>query len=187
MALLAALPYAMCVPFGREPEAQVGLCLRAASATAPDAALLARLAALLGLDGADVLRYADARGGQSRAIRVAPDGAGARRVEAFLLAGDVLAAGWIGELLQQRLPADGYGRALLAGSAKPPTAVPARGTQVCTCFEVTAPQIEAVLARCDGTPAAQLMQLQTALKCGTNCGSCLPQLRQRVAQQMAPA
>jgi assimilatory nitrate reductase catalytic subunit len=44
-----------------------------------------------------------------------------------------------------------------------------------------------VLARCHGSPEAQLLQLQGELKCGTNCGSCLPQLRRRVAQQMAAA
>ena len=91
------------------------------------------------------------------------------------------------ELLVERLPADAYGRALLAGSAQPPCAIPARGAQVCTCFDITAPQIDAVLSRCSGTNDAQLAQLQKALKCGTNCGSCLPALRRRVAQQMAAA
>lgn len=186
MALVAALPYAACVPFGREPEAQVGVWLRAASATPIDDALLGRIAALLGLDGHDVLRYADPRLGQTRAIRLARS-AEATQVGAFLLAGDTRAAGWIGELLLERLPADAYGRALLAGSIKPPVAVPARGAQVCSCFDVTEPQIDAVLARCGGTPEAQLAQLQGELKCGTNCGSCLPRLRTMVRRQMAAA
>ena len=47
------------------------------------------------------------------------------------------------EALLEHLPADAYGRALLAGSAKPPAALPQRGAQVCTCFDVTAPQIDA--------------------------------------------
>ena len=33
-----------------------------------------------------------------------------------------------------------------------------------------------------GTAESRLSQLQAALKCGTNCGSCLPDLR-RLAQQ----
>ena len=66
-------------------------------------------------------------------------------------------------------------------------AVPARGAQVCSCFDVTEPQIEAVLARCSGTPETQLAQLQGELKCGTNCGSCLPKLRTMVRRQMAVA
>jgi assimilatory nitrate reductase catalytic subunit len=180
LALVAALPYAVCVPFGREPDAQVGVWLRAASAEPFDDAMIARIAALLDLSGADVLRYADARLGQSRAIRVAPGAGGTRRVDAFLLAGDTRAAGWIGELLTERLPADAYGRALLAGSATPPQALAPRGAQVCSCFDVSAPQIDAELARCSGTPDERLAQLQTSLRCGTNCGSCLPQLRSMV-------
>jgi len=186
MALLAGLPYAACVPFGREPEAQVGVWLRAASVSPLDDALLARIAALLKLEGPSVLRYADPRLGQTRLIRLerAPD---ATQVGAFLLAGDTRAAGWIGELLLDRLPADAYGRALLAGSIKPPVAVPSRGAQVCSCFDVTEPQIEATLAHCSGTPDAQLAQLQGELKCGTNCGSCLPKLRTMVRRQLAAA
>jgi assimilatory nitrate reductase catalytic subunit len=173
MELLRALPFTACVPFGREPDAEVGVWLRAASpAPLPDA-LLAQVGALLGLDvEADVLRYADATRGQTRAIRVTR-AAATTHVGAFLLAGDTRAAGWIGELLQERLPADAYGRALLAGSAKPPVPVAARGAQVCSCFDVTAPQIDAALARFDG----DLALVQEELKCGTNCGSCLPALK----------
>jgi assimilatory nitrate reductase catalytic subunit len=192
MAHAAALPFAMCVPFGREGEAKgrdagrIGLWLRAAAHEAPPAAWLQEIEALLGLNASDTLRYADARHAQHRSVRVVRED-GAAQLEAFLLAGDTRASAWMSELLQEHLPADAYGRALLAGSAKPPAALPARGAQVCTCFDVTAPQIDAVLARCDGPPEAQLAQLQAELKCGTNCGSCLPQLRRRVAQQMAAA
>jgi assimilatory nitrate reductase catalytic subunit len=179
LALLAHLPYAMAVPFGREPDERVGLWLRAAAAEPLPDALLAQLEALLGLQGADVLRYADARASQRRAVAVRRDGE-TMQVTAFLLAGDTRAAGWIGELLVARAPAQVHGRALLAGSAQAPGALPLRGAQVCSCFDITEPQIEAVLARCDGTPEAQLAQLQSALRCGTNCGSCLPKLRTMV-------
>mgnify|MGYP006383663633 CR=1 FL=1 len=106
---------------------------------------------------------------------------------AFLLSGDVRAAGWIGELLVEQLPADLYGRALLSGSPAAPTPVPARGAQVCSCFDVTEPQIENSLARCTGAPEAQLAQLQNQLKCGTNCGSCLPKLRSMVRKHLVAA
>jgi assimilatory nitrate reductase catalytic subunit len=182
LALLAGLPYAACVPFGREPDDKVGVWLHAASAEPLPDALLARIESLLGLSGADVLRYADPRAGQRRAIAIART-ADDTKVTAFVLAGDVRAAGWIGELLVEQLPADLYGRALLSGSAVAPLPVPARGAQVCSCFDVTEPQIEAVLARCDGAPEAQLARLQGELKCGTNCGSCLPKLRSMVRKQ----
>ena len=46
--------------------------------------------------------------------------------------------------------------------------------QVCTCFEVSKSQIQAAIAKGDKT----LDQLQASLRCGTNCGSCVPELNQ---------
>jgi assimilatory nitrate reductase catalytic subunit len=187
--LLGDLPdvgYAACVPFGREPDDKVGVWLHAASAEPMPEALLTRIETLLGLSAADTLRYADPRAHQRRAISIART-ADDTRVTAFLLAGDVRAAGWIGELLVEQLPADLYGRALLSGSPVAPTPVPSRGAQVCSCFDVTEPQIELALARFDGAPDEQLAQLQGELKCGTNCGSCLPKLRSMVRKQLEVA
>jgi assimilatory nitrate reductase catalytic subunit len=190
MAHAAHLPYAMCVPFGRDDDSRnsgrVGVWLRAAAAEAPAVEWLRSVESLLGLDDGRALRYADARHATYRSVGLQRS-AEVTHLDAFLLAGDTRAAPWMSELLAERLPADAYGRALLAGSAQPPSALPARGAQVCTCFDVTAPQIDAVLARCSGTPEAQLAQLQAALKCGTNCGSCLPALRKQIARQMEAA
>jgi assimilatory nitrate reductase catalytic subunit len=190
--LLAAcgdLDYAACMPFGRE-SSLTGVWLRAAAPESPDAAWLSRIESLLDLDHADVLRYADPQRGQRRSVRlvardVADRGAGVR-VQAFLLAGDTQAAGWVSTLLMDELPAQDYGRALLAGTAAPPVAVPSRGKQVCNCFDVTEPEIAACLARSTGSAETRLAQLQATLKCGTNCGSCLPALRQQV-QRRQPA
>jgi assimilatory nitrate reductase catalytic subunit len=184
--LLAAQPdvkYAACVPFGREPDDKVGVWLHAASTEPLPDDVLVRIEALFGLSGADALRYADARAHQRRAISIARTSQDTR-VVAFLLAGDVRAAGWIGELLVEHLPADLYGRALLSGSPVAPTPVPSRGAQVCSCFDITEPQIEAVLARSEGAADEQLAALQGELKCGTNCGSCLPKLRSMVRKQV---
>ena len=41
----------------------------------------------------------------------------------------------------------------------------------------TMTEIVEQLGRCEGSAEARLSQLQGALKCGTNCGSCLPVLR----------
>ena len=181
LAACSSLDYATCMPFGREPGA-VGVWLRAAAPTAPDAAWLAGIEALLGLDAIDVLRYADPQRGQRRSVRLVAHAAGGARVQAFLLSGDTQAAGWVSTLLMDELPAQAFGRALLAGTATPPVAVAARGVQVCNCFDVSEPDITACLARCNGTAEQRLVQLQATLKCGTNCGSCLPALRQQVAR-----
>jgi assimilatory nitrate reductase catalytic subunit len=204
LALCAELDFAMCLPFGREDdagdaaqadaaaaaatrtaagaEAELGIWLHAAAASAPApaerTALLAAIESLLGLEAPETLRYADVQRGQHRSVRL--QGSSSRPLQAYLLAGDTRAAGWVGTLLQDRLPAAPFGRALLAGTAAPPLALPARGAQVCSCFNVFEPDIDQCLAGCSGSPEQRLAQLQGRLRCGTNCGSCLPALRQRV-------
>jgi assimilatory nitrate reductase catalytic subunit len=184
--LLRRFAYASCVPFGREPDAEVGLLFRAAAAAPVDETLLATIEAEFGLTGSasePVLRYADAKRGQRRAMRLSPTSVdGPSRLSAFLLAGDTRAEAWVLPLLQQREPAQAFGRALLAASAKPPVAVVSRGKQVCSCLDVTEPQIDDALARLQGPPEERLAALQGELRCGTQCGSCLPVLRARVRQ-----
>jgi assimilatory nitrate reductase catalytic subunit len=166
--------HAMVLPFGREPHdgGLGGVIWRASAATPADAALIAEIAALLGLDGSTAMRYEDAERGQFRSARL--DGG---RLRGVLLAGDTRAESWIRTLVKDELPAQAYGLRLLAASATPPVAITERGRQVCTCFNVTEPQIVEQLGRCEGSAEARLSQLQGALKCGTNCGSCLPVLR----------
>ena len=155
-------------------------CLRAAGHEAPATELLARIESLLGLHGAEVLRYTDPRRGQRRAMRLTRHGANAQ-LDAFLLAGDTSAQGWIRTLLQDELPAQVYGRLLLAPGAKAPVAVQSRGKIVCTCFNITDLQIGEQLAGLNGDQATRLAGLQAGLKCGTNCGSCLPEPKRMVS------
>jgi assimilatory nitrate reductase catalytic subunit len=65
--------------------------------------------------------------------------------------------------------------------------VVARGRQVCSCFNVSEAEIGHALGSCSGAPQTQLQQLQAALKCGTQCGSCVPELKRlvRLRQQVA--
>ena len=172
--LMPRFAHAMVLPFGREPHdgGLGGVLWRASAATPAEAALIAEIAALLGLDGRTAMRYEDAERGQFRSARL--DGG---RLRGVLLAGDTRAESWIRTLVKDELPAQAYGRRLLAASATPPVAITERGRQVCTCFNVTEPQIVEQLGRCEGSAEARLSQLQGALKCGTNCGSCLPVLR----------
>ena len=181
--LMASFPFAACVPFGRERS---GVLLRAAHHEAAPDELLQRIEVLLGLGGAGVLHYSDRRRGQRRSMRLAAHGANSQ-LEAFLLAGDISAEAWIKTLLQDQLPAQSYGRLLLVPGAKAPLAIQARGKQVCSCFDVSEDSIGLALSSCTGSADAQLSQLQERLKCGTNCGSCLPELKRlvRLRQQAA--
>jgi assimilatory nitrate reductase catalytic subunit len=175
-ALMASFPFAACVPFGHERS---GVLFRAAAHEPPAAQLLRRIEALLGLDDAAVLAYEDRRRGQRRAMRLVRNGTDTR-LDAFLLAGDASGEAWIKTLLQEQLPAQAYGRALLAPGARAPAAIAPRGRQVCTCFDVSEPRIEQALAGSSGSAEQRLAGLQQALKCGTHCGSCIPELKRLV-------
>ena len=179
--VMELFPFASCVPFGRE---RTGLLLRAAAHEAPPDELLARIEHALALDGVQALRYADRRQGQRRVMKLVRQGSDAK-LEGFVLAGDTSAQGWIRALLQDELPAQAYGRLLLVPGAKPPVALQARGKQVCTCFNVSDAAIEQHLAGCTGTDDQRLGSLQSALQCGTNCGSCVPELKRLVRSVVA--
>jgi assimilatory nitrate reductase catalytic subunit len=184
-ALMERFSFASCVPFGSGGALQSGvaersgLLLRAADHEAAPAALLARIEELLGLAAPETLRYADPRHGQRRAMRLVRTGASGEEahLEGFLLAGDTRAEAWIKILLQDQLPAQAFGRQLLRPGATAPVSIQARGKIVCSCFGVTETAILSQLPKCTGSDKQRLAALQGELKCGTNCGSCLPELQ----------
>mgnify|MGYP001792049857 FL=1 len=178
---MAMFPFASCVPFGRERS---GVLFRAAGHEAPPDALLLKLEQLLGLSESNVLRYVDQKKGQRRCVKLVRNDVPAT-LDAFLLAGDTRAPGWIMTLLLDQLPAQSYGRLLLLPGAKAPLVLPARGKQVCACFNVSDVAIEAELTHCSGSPAQRLASLQKALECGTNCGSCVPELQRMIRSSPA--
>ena len=141
-ALMPQFAFATCVPFGRERH---GVLFRAADAVPAPAPLLEQIESLLGLAGTQVLRYLDNRRGQRRCVRLSGQGESSR-IEGLLLGGDSSAEAWMKCILQEEQPAQSYGRLLLLPGAKPPVAVVGRGKQVCSCFDIAAPQIEAALA-----------------------------------------
>ena len=183
--LMRAVPFASCVPFASNTplseakQQRQGLLIRAAGHEPASKEWFEAVENLLGLQTLDTIRYADARKGQRRALRLHRDGK-ASSLQAFMLAGDVRAESWIKTLLQEELPAQEFGRLLLVPGATPPVAVKARGAQVCTCFNVSAEQIKVHLGTAQGSAQERLASLQTTLKCGTNCGSCVPELKSMV-------
>jgi assimilatory nitrate reductase catalytic subunit len=195
MALMRCFPFATCVPFSNSAplanvaQARHGVLFRAAAHEAPPPELLAQLESIVGLDGKESLRYVDRKRGQHRVARLAQSAAkpGQAELQGFLLAGDTSAEAWIKTVLQDELPAQSYGRLLLLPGAKAPVAVQSRGKQICSCFNVTDLAITMQLEHCTGDGAARLAQLQSSLKCGTNCGSCLPEVRRLVGTKTATA
>jgi assimilatory nitrate reductase catalytic subunit len=188
--LLARFGYAACLPFGREPDAQgrLGLWLDAAAAEVPDAALLDAVRAELALDAASVLDYRDPRTGVQRALRVTRDAVGAERLHAFWICGadaaDAVLAQWWRETLQGDAALAMPARRMLAPGARERQGVAAApaSPQLCTCFDVSVAQAGTALAAAAGDAAQRVARAQAQLRCGTNCGSCLPHLR-RLAQE----
>jgi assimilatory nitrate reductase catalytic subunit len=183
-ALMPQFGFANVVPFGQQRE---GLLLRAAAAQAPDAAVLEAVEAALGLPLTDraLLRYADPARGQRRTLRLLGSGAGAR-LEAFVVTGDAGNDEWVRALLQDEQPAAALSRQLLSPAGRRTTSAPRR-RQVCNCFDVDEAAINGRLAACSGTPEQRLAGLQETLRCGTQCGSCLPELRRLVRSSQAAA
>jgi assimilatory nitrate reductase catalytic subunit len=181
-ALMAEFSFASGVLFAGQASlsegasARTGLLFRAAHHEPVAAQVLDRLEQIFGLQGAAVLRYADAKKGQRRAVRLERNAVQAE-LTGFLLAGDTRAQAWIKTLLQDELPAQDYGRQLLAPGAQAPLAVASRGMVVCSCLNVTDLAIAAHLNQCQGDAVQRLQSLQAALLCGSNCGSCVPQLQ----------
>jgi assimilatory nitrate reductase catalytic subunit len=115
--------------------------------------LLAEIDAAFGLDAAGTLRRAD----RSIALH---DG----RIRAVRLSGDTRAEPWLKDLWE---------RCDQAGDLDSPAERHApRGRTVCNCYDVAEAEIAAFKS---------LAELQRVLKCGTNCGSCLPELRKQLA------
>ncbi len=158
--------------FGRD---KVGVLFRAANEQAVDVAAIQHE---FRLDAFDVLRYDDARRSVSRRVRMA-DG----KLAAVSLAGDVAAERWLRAFLEEGHPVSELGRRLLQPSAQPPQGFRERGKIVCNCFNVAESDIQDALAGVgNADPGMRIALLQQQLKCGTNCGSCVPELKRIVAQ-----
>ena len=65
---------------------------------------------------------------------------------------------------------------------RPPAGGAGRGRIVCNCLNVAEPAIVAAIAS-----GAGLAALRSNLKCGTECGSCVPELKRLIAGSRAAA
>ena len=184
--LLAHFGYASCLPFGREPDAhgRLGLWLDAAATDVPLTGTLEALRSLLALEGDAVLDYREPRSGLQRALRVQRDGAGVDRLVGFWICGsdatDAVLAQWWRKTLQGGAQLEMAPRRMLVPGAREGgarRAAPPSSPQLCMCFDVSVAAATAALAAAEGDSSQRLAQAQAQLHCGTNCGSCLPQLR----------
>ncbi|AJE21759.1 nitrate reductase [Azotobacter chroococcum] len=174
--LLEEFAYASLTLTGRERPA---LLVKAASAAAPDATLLAQIDALLGLDEGPVLAYDDPRRTVGKRVRI-EDG----RIHAIRLAGETAARDWLKALWEEGKADADLRRWLLAPLSTPPgNAGGCKGKTVCSCMNVSDTAIREGIDR-----GLDLDGLKQELKCGTSCGSCVPEIKRLLAQPVkAPA
>jgi assimilatory nitrate reductase catalytic subunit len=142
-----------------------------------DGTLLARRL-LDGLPRDGAIEYLDVRRGTFRAAHV--DRAGCLTDCLFVGRPDVPSdADWLMALLAGARPLDDADRrALLSGRA--PLDAISEGRIVCSCFQVGIDRIAAAIQR-EGI--SDTTTLGRRLQCGTNCGSCLPELREIIAHE----
>jgi assimilatory nitrate reductase catalytic subunit len=162
----------------RVPAGERGVLLRLAHPQPPPEEILARLDRAFGLAGPDTLRFDDPRRAVGR--RIALDG---DTIRAVRLSGDTRSERWLREHWLRAAPVGALRRYLAMPVAVPPGIESRSSRTVCVCFGVDERAIAVALGRGLRTLAA----LQAELKCGTNCGSCLPELHGLLAAQKAAA
>ncbi|WP_295479156.1 nitrate reductase [uncultured Pseudomonas sp.] len=160
---------------GRERPA---LVIRAAHANAAAAELLAQIDRLLGLDQGPVMAYDDPAHGVGKRVRIE-----AQRITALRLAGETLAQDWLQSLWLEGRVDDSLRRWLLAPLSREPgrTASQARDRILCNCKNVSQSAIEAAIGR-----GLDLAELKNQLGCGSQCGSCVPEIKRLINRVAVP-
>lgn len=176
--LLSEFPYATIGLYGRSAPLVV---FRAAMDVAPGEGVLTRLDSLFALNSNEAgMVYEDASRQVSKKA-VVNDG----RLAGVRMAGETMAQAWLKSAMAEDELDVSLLRFALAPSAKAPKSIEARNI-VCKCADVSDRQItDAIAAGFD------LARLQEKLKCGTFCGSCVPDIKRMLAspieQQAAAA
>ncbi|MBA3695499.1 MAG: molybdopterin-dependent oxidoreductase [Methylotenera sp.] len=176
--LMVNFEFASCGMFGRQTEQHAGmLIMRAAHTEAPDLSLITRIDAILGMaDNMPLLNYNDVKRGISKRILV-ENVNGKSKVAGVRLVGETLATDWLKDVMNSGEFTPELRRWALAPLNAPPAGQRSRGKIVCNCLDVAENDIIDTIQL-----GADLITLQNKLKCGTECGSCVPELKRLVLQ-----
>ncbi len=94
----------------------------------------------------------------------------------FCLSGETVAAEWLKGMMIEGASMEAVRPWILAPVAKPPKGTMNRGPIVCNCLNVSAGEI-----RADARAGLDFAACQEKRKCGTSCGSCVPEVRRIIA------
>ena len=168
--LLARCRWASLSLMGREHPAIV---LRVADHAAPEG-WLDEIDDILDFEsGPNTLHYRDSRRGVDKVAMWSDD----QRLIGLKLAGETVAQDWLLALMKQGGIWKWPRQWAFLPNATPPSGAPGKERTVCNCLGVTESAIKARLAQGDSLP-----MLQSRLKCGTSCGSCVPELKRLVQE-----
>ncbi|MBI1173710.1 MAG: molybdopterin-dependent oxidoreductase [Sideroxydans sp.] len=169
-ALLNNFDYASLGLHGRDEELVV---LHAAHATPVPDEIMMELDAIIGLDDeSSIMNYRDARQGISKRARIENG-----KLASVRLAGETAARDWLKEVIDQDIDAESLRPLLFAPLSEPPQGQMQRGRIICNCLDVSETEILNELKSGLGLP-----DIQKKLKCGTQCGSCVPELKRLAAE-----
>lgn len=174
--LCEAFSYTSLSIAGRERPA---LLIRAASAVAPDPQLLREIDRCLALNDGPVLAYDDPRRSIGKRVRIENG-----RITAIRLAGETLARHWLQNLWLEGRADEQLRRWLLAPLSAPPgqaNASTAGSKTLCNCMNVSQGAVCAGIGR-----GLDLQGLKQELGCGTQCGSCVPEIKRLLAATAQP-
>jgi assimilatory nitrate reductase catalytic subunit len=172
--LFEGFAYASFSLTGRDRSA---LVIRAACNEAPDAAQLAQIEQLLGLDEGPVVAYDDPRRAVGKRVRIEEG-----RIVALSLSGETAARDWLKQLWHDGTADQALRRWLLAPLSTPPGGGARTAKTLCNCMNVSQDAICAGIDR-----GLDLDGLKGELGCGTSCGSCVPEIKRLLVKQPAVA
>lgn len=168
--LLGRFSYATLGLFGRDDPAVI---LRVAHGQAAPESLIEEIDHLFSFDENSSLTYLDARRGISKRVMLERG-----RVTGVRLTGETAARDWLKDVMARGTSAEAVRRWVLAPLSAPPRESNHRGPVICTCVDVARVDILNEIRR-----GADLYALQAILGCGTECGSCVPELKHLIATQ----
>jgi assimilatory nitrate reductase catalytic subunit len=166
--LLRHFDYATLTLAGREEPL---LVLRGYAARPVDEGVLDALDEMMGFDDPSrVMRYVDAARRVEKAARIEHD-----RMTGVCLSGETAAADWLKNMMLGGASLEAVRPWVLAPVASPPKGSVDRGTIVCNCFDVARSELVS-----DAAAGLDIAAIQAKRRCGTSCGSCLPEVKRIV-------
>jgi len=155
-------------PCARLSAGQPGRAFRDRAEKAPPGKILEEIDAVFRLDAPEAVRYDDSKARAAHPARRQHGACGASL-------GDTRSEPWLKDLWERAAPLEEL-RAISccrSGRRRASRAARPHAVQLLQRFGA---EIDAFLAKSNS-----IDELQASLKCGTNCGSCLPELRRKVS------